>query len=161
MLNKTGVPTKEQVLSLFPEKDILKKPKAIIECYEEIPCNPCSTSCPFDAIYIGEDINTIPVVNFDKCTGCGICVFNCPGIAILVVEEQQNKAKFKIAYEFNPKPTAGEVWHGVNREGEVICDASIEKVALTNRHDKTALVTVSIDSKYIHEFVTIRGKDNE
>jgi Fe-S-cluster-containing hydrogenase component 2 len=161
MLNKTGVPTKQQVLSRFPEKSVLVKPKAIIECYEDIPCNPCSTSCPFDAIHIGEDINQQPVVNFDKCTGCGICVFNCPGLAIIVAEEKQDKAKFKIAYEFNPKPVANEVWYGVNREGEIICDALIEKVTLTNRHDKTALVSVSVDTKYMYDFVTIRGKDNE
>ncbi len=38
MLSKTGIPSKEQVKERFP-KDIatLKKPKAIIECYEDIP----------------------------------------------------------------------------------------------------------------------------
>ena len=57
MLNRDGVPSKDLVLSKFPSNEILVKSKAITECYEEIPCNPCSTVCPFDAIYIGEDIN--------------------------------------------------------------------------------------------------------
>jgi Fe-S-cluster-containing hydrogenase component 2 len=161
MLNKTGVPSIEQVLSCFPDEKVLLSPKAIIECYEEIPCNPCSTSCPFDAIYIGKDINTPPVVDFDKCTGCGVCVYNCPGLAIIVTEIKNEHTRFKIAYEFNPKPKANEIWHGVNREGEVICDAFIERVAMTEKHDKTALVQVLVDSKYIYEFVTIRGKDYE
>lgn len=160
MLNKTGVPTKEQVMSRFPDRAVLKKPKAIIECYEEIPCNPCSTSCPFDAIHIGEDINTKPVVNFDKCTGCGICVFNCPGLAIVVASDVKERTQFKIAYELNPKPKVNEVWHGVNRDGEVICDALIEKVMLTDKNDKTALVTVSVEQQYLYDFVTIRGKSN-
>jgi len=50
MLNQTGIPTKDQVHSRFPSKIALIRPKAILECYEDIPCNPCSTSCPFDAI---------------------------------------------------------------------------------------------------------------
>ena len=34
---------KIQVLSRFPKENDLLKPKAILECYEDIPCNPCST----------------------------------------------------------------------------------------------------------------------
>ena len=53
MLNKDGYPSLEQVKSNFPEKSVIVKPKAIIEYYEKIPCNPCETSCPFKAITIG------------------------------------------------------------------------------------------------------------
>ena len=69
MLIKDGVATFDQVISKFPELDILSKPKAIIECYENIACNPCSTSCPFNAITIGEDINNIPKVDVDVDSG--------------------------------------------------------------------------------------------
>lgn len=84
MLNKDGVATLEQVKSRFPKLEDLKRPKAIIECYENIACNPCSTSCPFEAITIGKDINNLPVVDFNKCTGCGICAYSCPGLAIMI-----------------------------------------------------------------------------
>ncbi len=36
----------------------------------------CESVCPFDAIKVEED--GIPVVNEDKCTGCGNCVKSCP-----------------------------------------------------------------------------------
>jgi Pyruvate/2-oxoacid:ferredoxin oxidoreductase delta subunit len=104
MLNRDGVATKEQILSRFPSNEVLVKAKAITECYEEIPCNPCATSCPFDAIHIGEDINTKPVVDFDLCTGCGICVYSCPGLAIVTVQIVNDKARFKLPYEFRPLP---------------------------------------------------------
>ncbi|MBW2487610.1 MAG: hypothetical protein JRE72_09330, partial [Deltaproteobacteria bacterium] len=29
---------------------------AVLECLEDIPCNPCESSCKFDAITVGEDI---------------------------------------------------------------------------------------------------------
>ena len=158
MLYKTGVASKEQILSRFPEKETLIKHKAITECYEEIPCNPCSTSCPFDAIHIGKDINTPPKVDFDKCTGCGICVYSCPGLAIFTVQISNDYAIYKIPYEFLPYPNKEEVWDGVNRNGDIICEAIIEKISLSERQDKTALIQVRVPIEFLHEFVTIRRK---
>ena len=157
MLNTNGVPDKKLIMTRFPEKEYLIKPLAITECYEAIPCDPCSTSCPFDAIYIGEDINTPPIVDFEKCTGCGICVYNCPGLAIFIVQELDEKhARFKIPYELRPLPIKGETWSGVNRAGEIITEVLIEKVSLTDRQDKTALIQVLVPVEFINDFITIR-----
>jgi len=156
MLDKTGVATKELVLSRFFDEKILARPKAILECYEDIPCNPCSTSCPFDAIHIGEDINQQPKLDPEKCTGCGICVTSCPGLAIIVAQIKFDQAIFKIPFEFNPKPNVGDLVDGINRSGEKICDAKIIKVTTTKKNDKTSLIEVSVPIEYLHEFVTVR-----
>lgn len=161
MLNKDGVASIDQVKSRFPKLETLSKPKAIIECYEDIACNPCSTSCPFDAITIGEDINQQPVVDFDKCTGCGICVYSCPGLAIVVSRIKENKALFKIPYEFLPIPKIGEVWYAIDREGKIIGDALIERIDNNLKQDKTLLVHVSVSRDLLYEFVTIRRKEDE
>lgn len=158
MLFKEGIPTSEQVLSKFPDISYLVKPKAIIECYENIPCNPCSTSCPVKAIYIGENINNIPVVDFDKCTGCGICAYSCPGLSIIVCKVSNEKAHFKIPYEFLPAPNKGEVWDAVDRSGKVIGEAIIEKVDNRPSQDKTLLVHVEVDARLLYDFVTIRRR---
>jgi Na+-translocating ferredoxin:NAD+ oxidoreductase RNF subunit RnfB len=36
----------------------------------------CVRVCPFGAVVIGA--NGLPVIDYDKCTGCGLCVSNCP-----------------------------------------------------------------------------------
>ncbi len=156
MLNRTGVPSKEQIRTNFPDQASLQKPKAIIECFEDIPCNPCETSCPFKAISIGTDINCQPTLNSELCTGCGICVYNCPGLAIVVAQIIAESARFKIPYEFLPVPVEGEIWHGLNRSGDIICEALIVKVQQTKKQDKTILVTVDVDKKHIYDFITIR-----
>jgi Fe-S-cluster-containing hydrogenase component 2 len=158
MLNKTGVPTIEQIESKFPTRQVLIKPKAIIECYEDIPCNPCETSCPFDAIDIGDNINLKPELDLDKCTGCAVCVPSCPGLAIIIAQVKEDEAIFKIPYEFLPKPEKNQVWHGVNRKGEIICDAKILSVLENKKQDHTTLVTVSVPESYLYDFVTIREK---
>jgi len=156
LLNKNGVPSIEQIKSRFPKESLISKPKAITECYEEIPCNPCSTSCPFDAITIGEDINTPPVVDFDKCTGCGICVYSCPGLAIFTVQEVEEYLIYKIPYEFVPYPLVGEKVHAVNRNGDIISTAIITKVQISSRQDKTVLLHVKVHKEYLYDFITIR-----
>ncbi len=45
--------------------------------HKSSPCTICYTLCPVEAITIGGPGETI-TVDWDKCTGCGICVSQCP-----------------------------------------------------------------------------------
>jgi len=155
MLEKDGVATLDNILDIFPDKIILKKPKAIIECYKEIPCNPCSTSCPFDAIFIPEDINKRPEINYDKCTGCGVCVYNCPGLAITVRQLKDGRVSLKIPYEFYPLPVVDSSVNVMNRSGKVITKGVVTKVQLNEKMNKTALITVQIEEQYYQDAMTI------
>jgi heterodisulfide reductase subunit A-like polyferredoxin len=66
----------------------------------------CERACAFDAITF--DSRGLPVVDLDACTGCGVCVAECPrdGLLDLVPEEvgvtvrcaSTDKAKAKRAY---------------------------------------------------------------
>ncbi|MFW6319178.1 MAG: 4Fe-4S binding protein [Bacillota bacterium] len=155
MIEKTGVPSKNMILECFPEESVLYKPKAIIECYKEIPCNPCSTSCPFDAIFIPEDINKRPEIDFNKCTGCGICLHHCPGLAITVRQIKNDKALLKIPYEFVPYPKVGTVLKVMNRAGEHITDGIISKVQYTEKQNKTAILHLLVDKAYLYDAITV------
>lgn len=158
MIERDGVPSQAEIEACFPDRIVLKKPKAIIECYKEIPCNPCSTSCPFDAITVPEDINVRPEIDYDKCTGCGICVYNCPGLAITVRQLKDGKVKMKIPYEFSPLPEVGESLKVMNRAGERITDAIIKKVLNKDRQNKTALIEFEIEDAYLYDAMTIEVK---
>ncbi len=155
MIEKTGIASLEQVKQEFPDKVVLKKPKAIIECYKEIPCNPCHTSCPFEAIYIPEDINVRPKIDFDKCTGCGICVYNCPGLAIMVTQIKDGKIAMRIPYEFTPLPEVNQTVYVVNRAGERISEAKVTRVQISEKQNKTALIAIELDEQYLYEAITI------
>jgi ferredoxin len=156
VLNQTGIPTLNQIKSKRPSENQLIKAKAITECFEAIPCNPCETSCPFGAITIGEDINTPPKVDFDKCTGCGICVYSCPGLAIHTLEVLEDYLVFQIPFELLPKPEKGDIMAAVNRSGEVIGKCEILKVSDSPKQDKTTLLKVKVDKKLIDDFITVR-----
>jgi len=146
-----------EIKACFPEK-IGERALAVIECFEEIPCNPCSTVCPFKAIRIGADINARPRIDWSLCNGCGICVYSCPGQAIKLVQRKGERCLFKIPHEFLPRPEMGEVWHAVDRLGKTIGEAVIENVSASIRQDKTLLVTVAVDANLLYDFAGIRKK---
>ena len=101
---KSGILSKNDLI--LPSKKQLKKGVAILECIQEIPCNPCVDCCPVDAISM-KDINAPPIVDYDKCISCGKCVGICPGLAIFVVKVKNGKALITLPYEFLPVPQLG------------------------------------------------------
>lgn len=48
----------------------------------------CAVACPFDAVSMNE--NGLPSVDIEKCTGCGICINECPRNIISLVREDIN-----------------------------------------------------------------------
>ena len=71
----------------FPGIEVLNNKKCVvIECKQNIPCNPCESACPHHAISIGNPITNLPVVDPEKCIGCGLCVAQCPGQACFLVD---------------------------------------------------------------------------
>ena len=90
----------------MPSENCLDKGVAIIECVQEIPCNPCVDVCPFDAISM-ESINAPPIVDYEKCTGCAQCVAICPGLAIFVVKTEGKRDRLTIIGS-SPKGSAIE-----------------------------------------------------
>ncbi len=159
MLEKTGIASIEQVDNSFPSMERLEKgPVAIIECFQRIPCNPCATSCKKGAIIPFVDINDLPNLNHEACNGCSLCVFNCPGLAIMVVDYtySEEQVSFKIPYEFLPLPEKGQIIKGLNREGQEICDCKVVNVMNSKVMDRTPLITVAVDKVHLKSFRNIK-----
>lgn len=135
-----------------------KWPVAVIECYEEIPCNPCSKCCPRNAITFSGSINSLPELNPDKCTGCGLCVAKCPGMAIFVVDGScwQEEGLVSLPYEFQPVPEAKDKVDVTDRNGSVLCQGTVEKVVNPESFDHTAVLTVRIPKSFLTEARDIR-----
>jgi sarcosine oxidase subunit alpha len=58
----------------------------VLHCTQEIPCNPCMTSCPKNLIGTsGHPILGVPEYS-SGCMGCEKCVAVCPGLAITLVD---------------------------------------------------------------------------
>lgn len=137
-----------------------KGPVAVVECVQQIPCNPCEAACKFGAIKIGEPITNLPRIQEDNCTGCGVCVAQCPGLAIFIVNKAYSDTEATVAfpYEYTPVPKEGEEWEAVNRKGEVQCKAKIVKVMNPKAFDRTPVVTVAIPKEFADEVRSVKRK---
>lgn len=135
-----------------------KGPVAVIECVQEIPCNPCESSCKLGAIEIGNPITNLPHLLEEKCVGCGVCVSKCPGLAIFVVNKVYSKTSATVSfpYEYFPTPKEGEKKEAVNRKGEVVCKGTILKVVNPESFDHTPVVTIEIPKEYADEVRSIK-----
>lgn len=139
---ESGILTREDLLKhgLLPSEERLKRgPVVVVECPEEIPCNLCVYACPYKAIS-KEKIYAVPRVDFDKCIGCGVCVPQCPGLAVFVVDlSKGNSALITLPYEMLPKPEKGLEVELLDREGK---SCGLGKIVKLWQHDKTWVVTI-------------------
>jgi Fe-S-cluster-containing hydrogenase component 2 len=136
----------------LPSKKQLEKGVAILECVQEIPCDPCVDSCPVNAISM-KDINTPPINDFDKCIGCTKCVGICPGLAIFVVKIKDGKALITLPYEFLPVPKVGDNVKALDRTGNMKGKALVKKVL---KIGKTMVITIEVDEKLAMDIRNIR-----
>ncbi|MCD6097524.1 4Fe-4S binding protein [bacterium] len=146
---KTGVASMDEVEKILPSRERRAKGGyVVIECFENIPCDPCHAACPFGAILPFENINDLPKVDYDRCTGCGICVPLCPGLAIFVVNEaaSEDTALIAIPYELLPIPQKGDKVKGLDREGKIVCEATVHKVIPGK--NKTITVWISVPKQF-------------
>jgi len=123
---------------------------AIIECVQEIPCNPCVDICPRAAITIVGNITNPPVIDFQKCNGCGLCVANCPGLAIFTVDEtlSDETAEIGIPFEFRPLPEKGEIVQALDRAGQTVCTGQVVQIRNPRSYDRTPVVFISVPKAF-------------
>lgn len=154
-----GIPTPDELKKTpgYPSlKRLQEGPVAIIECIEEIPCNPCESACPAGAIKIGSSITNLPVLDENKCTGCGVCISSCPGLAIFVLSLNYTDelALVSFPFEFFPLPKVGEEVSTIDREGRTVCKGKVVKILNKSKQDRTPVVSISIPKKYA---LVVRG----
>lgn len=137
----------ENEVERFPGVKHVKGIHPVIECTQNIPCNPCQDACKFGCIKVGEQITRLPEVNTDaQCTGCGMCVASCSGQAIFLVNEDVGDgfATVTMPYELLPYPQTGDVGTALGRDGIPVCEAEVVSCKSVPAYDHTALLTIRV-----------------
>ena len=152
MLAKDGFLDLEEVMDIpgFPGIEVLNNKKCVvIECKQNIPCNPCESACPHHAISIGNPITNLPVVDPEKCIGCGLCVAQCPGQACFLVDmSHEEYDTVTLPYEYYPLPEKDQEVYGLSRDGKYVIKAVVVRIVLTKKNDRTAVIEVKVPKGY-------------
>jgi Fe-S-cluster-containing hydrogenase component 2 len=120
----------------------------VLDCSEEIPCNPCEEVCGRGAIVVGDNLNAAPVFEEDKCDGCGACIAVCPGSCVYLVEEAGGgEARVTMAYDRLPRPLKGDVVTLTDGEGASVGQGIVYRVKNTKSDRHLWQVTVSTEPR--------------
>lgn len=143
----------------YPSPERLQKGSvAVIECIQQIPCNPCESACKFHAIIVGNPITNLPRLIEEKCRGCGECIPSCPGLAIFLVNKaySPDEAAISIPYEYLPLPKSGVLVDALDRCGNRVCGAKVIKVNNPKKNNNTAVVTIIVPKQHADEVRNFR-----
>ena len=163
----TGVPSTEELFMApgVPTDACIECGRvACIECVQDIPCNPCESACKFGAITIGDEITALPYLDEKKCTGCGQCIYRCPGLAITVLNGaySETEATVDFPFEYLPLPVVGDKVDAVNRSGVTVCQGIVRKVMHAPGADGTAVISIIIPKHLVGEVRSMKrlGKES-
>jgi ferredoxin len=132
---------------VFPSIDPSGGMHPVIECTQNIPCDPCQDVCPKGCILVEGSITALPKLDRDKkCSGCALCVGACSGQAIFLVDEtyEEGYGTVGLPYEFLPLPAAGDTGTALGRDGAPVCAATVVEVRDGKAMDRTPMLVMKV-----------------
>jgi len=124
----------------------------IFHCYQEVPCNPCTSVCPVGAIRTqGDEITGLPyITDLDACTGCGSCVAVCPGLSMILVDYRDDREHplVTLPYEiWRDRVAVGQKIPITDVDGAILGYYPVVKISTRKKYPGTLLVQVRVDKK--------------
>lgn len=140
-----GYYTREELSHVLPSRERVEQGRTgVIECVEEIPCNPCAYVCPVDAI-VKDSLCTPPTVLPEKCIGCTKCVGICPGLAIFNLLIKDGKGYVTMPYELRPEPKVGDKATMYDRSGKDVGVGTIVNPTYKDKGDSYPRWNVTVE----------------
>ena len=122
----------------------------VFHCYQEVPCNPCTSVCPVGAIKTENDeITGLPyMTDLDACTGCASCVAVCPGLSVTMVDYREDTLHplVTLPHEiWRKRVEIGQKIPLTDIDGVILGYYPVVKIRSRRKYPGTLLVQVKVD----------------
>ena len=122
----------------------------VFHCFQEVPCNPCTSVCPNHSIRTeGDTITGLPyLTDVEGCTGCAACAAVCPGLSITLVDYRKDPERplVTLPYEVHrDRVEPGQRVPVTDVDGALLGRFPVVKVKSRKAYPGTLLVQVRVD----------------
>jgi len=134
----------------------------VFHCFQEVPCNPCASVCPENAIRTErDDITGLPYCcDEDACKGCMACVAICPGLAVTLVDyrKESDNPLVTLPYEiWRDRVAKGQRIKVTDDDGAILGEFPVERViANRKKYPGTLLVQIRVPKALAKKSIGIR-----
>lgn len=139
----------------------------IFHCFQEVPCNPCTSACPEKAIATEQDaITGLPyLIDPTRCKGCMACVAICPGLAVTLVDYRKDPEHplVTLPYEiWRERVEKGRMVAVTDVEGAIVGHYPVQRImARPKKFPGTLLVQVKVDKRLAKRAIGIRVQEKQ
>jgi len=160
---------KARVLKSKPGPVVCREPAAgtegvlpVFHCFQEVPCNPCTSVCPEKIIRTErDDITGLPYCTTEgACQGCLGCVAICPGLAVTVVDyrEDPEQPVVTLPYEiWRDRVGKGQTIAITDDDGRILGEFPVKRVvANRKKYPGTLMVQVQLPRAIAKQAIGIR-----
>jgi Fe-S-cluster-containing hydrogenase component 2/bacterioferritin-associated ferredoxin len=134
----------------------------VIHCFQEIPCNPCMTSCPRNLIVsAGHPILGLPEYT-GGCIGCEKCVAVCPGLAITLVDRRKSVGRPVVTVPFELDASllrVGDSMELADWEGAPLGEGVLREVRQVPGGRRTTLLRIEVPAEAAVRVAGVRIQD--
>ncbi len=138
----------------------------VFHCFQEVPCNPCTSVCPEKVIKTERDeIIGLPYCCDDTaCQGCMACVAICPGLAVTLVDYRKDRENpvVTLPYEiWRDRVEKGQKIKVTDDDGVVLGEVPVKRViANRKKYPGTLLVQVQVPKAIARKVIGIRIQED-
>ena len=160
---------KARVLKSKPGPVVTREPATaetgvfpVFHCYQEVPCNPCTSVCAEKIIRTEKDALTgLPYcTDTGACQGCMACVAICPGLAVTLVDYRKDPETpvVTLPYEvWRDRVEKGQTIEVTGDDGAVLGEFPVKRViANRKKYPGTLLVQVQVPAALAKKIIGIR-----
>lgn len=160
---------KAKVLKSKPGPVVAREPAAaekgvlpVFHCFQEVPCNPCTSVCSENIIRTEkDDIAGLPYCTDEgACQGCMACVAICPGLAVTLVDYRTDSDNpvVTLPYEvWRERVEKGQTIEVTDDDGTVLGEFKVKRViANRKKYPGTLMVQVQVPAAMAKKVIGIR-----